>query len=347
MQLDTHKKLVVIITVAHGMPAAQQLLSAIPANFKGVVLYQQAMRPVGAPFIFEGLARKSALPVQWAHDNQKMHAGMVYLCPADRRFSFYERSIINLAPAKIQTAESLHSLANMYGHHVLLIALTDIPTSEADGVYHLLNKGAMVLAQQTAHNQALSNHFKAAHYKTIPPQYLCHEVLKHIDAGTATATPSNSIIISPRLREYLEYYLQLNLKHHQTAMGNITLIKPNSNLIEVVLEKGMGQHAHPSLVGVNGTLPYLHALRTRQPVIIEDTGNEVRFNKCLHNIKLFKAGQITPIYSPNGVPIGTLSSFFAAPRKFSPEELIKTSEISAGIAGAVVKFPYSAGHRLN
>jgi len=150
------------------------------------------------------------------------------------------------------------------------------------------------------------------------------------------------LIVSPKLKGYLDHFLLLMLKHHTTSMGRIRLIKPQTELLEVVASEGL-KRTVPTLQGnsIFDNSPCGRAIRSKQTVIIEDLQADKHFKlRALPNARPeFDAIQATPIYSKRGKPLGTLSTFFPEPHRFTSKELYKANEIGGLISNVIEHFP--------
>lgn len=151
---------VVAIGVSTGGPnALAELLPALPAGFPVPVLVVQHMPPTFTRLLAERLDRVSSLAVCEAETGMPIKPGHVYVAPGDHHL-VVERTggsvvtRINQDPPENSCRPSVdvlfRSVAEVYGAHALGVVMTGMGQDGLRGSQVLVERGAMVLAQDEA-----------------------------------------------------------------------------------------------------------------------------------------------------------------------------------------------------
>lgn len=139
---------VVAIGVSTGGPEAlTRLIPRLPRDLGVPVVLVQHMPPVFTKSLAESLAKKSALKVVEADDNQEIKAGTVYIAPGGRHMTIKEsegcvRAVMNTDPPENSCRPSVdvlfRSVAAVYGGKgVLSVILTGMGSDGMEGVKKL------------------------------------------------------------------------------------------------------------------------------------------------------------------------------------------------------------------
>lgn len=149
-------RLVAIGTSAGGIPALQQLLGELPADFPAPVVIVQHIHPDRRSMLAEVLGRSSALPVVQAQEGGRPEAGTVYVAPpdvhlvltADGRFGVTHADRVRFSRPSVDVL--FRSVADHVGDRAIAVVLTGMGSDGADGVLAVKESGGTVLAQDAA-----------------------------------------------------------------------------------------------------------------------------------------------------------------------------------------------------
>ena len=148
----------VAIGVSTGGPnALAELIPRLPADLGVPILIVQHMPPVFTRSLAESLARKSALAVREAEE-EEIRSNVVYIAPGGRHMVIRSKNgmptlRIGLtdAPPELNCKPSVNvlfrSLATTFNGNVLAIVMTGMGNDGCDGVRALKRRGCMCLAQ--------------------------------------------------------------------------------------------------------------------------------------------------------------------------------------------------------
>jgi len=139
-----------------GPPALQAIIPGIPKNFPSGVLVVQHMPPMFTKSLANRLDGLSEVKVKEAEHGEPIVAGCVYIAPGDKHLKV--RKWGGNADVKLddEPSNSLHkpsvdvlmtSVAETYGGASLGVILTGMGSDGANGISHMKQKGAKVIAQ--------------------------------------------------------------------------------------------------------------------------------------------------------------------------------------------------------
>jgi GAF domain-containing protein len=138
------------------------------------------------------------------------------------------------------------------------------------------------------------------------------------------------------VRSVLDWLLQRGIDLSQTSFGNVQLMNWKAGYLEIKAQRGFDEAflryfkqvraEHGSACG--------RALRTREPIVIEDIMADEEFIPCRETVSRagIRAVQSTPIISSGGALLGVLSTHFASrhqPTKIQMREIEHAARIAA------------------
>jgi two-component system, chemotaxis family, protein-glutamate methylesterase/glutaminase len=154
-------ELIVMSGSAGGLAAICEILACLPRDLAVPIIVVLHHAPGRSPMVTRILERHGRLPVAEAMDGQCLHAGHVYLAPADRHMQLtHDRSIATSDGRKINFLRSssdplMESVVSVYGPHAIMVVLTGTGKNGARGARALHDAGGIVIAQ----NRATSRQF--------------------------------------------------------------------------------------------------------------------------------------------------------------------------------------------
>jgi two-component system CheB/CheR fusion protein len=137
---------------AGGLPAIQQFLSGLEGEEPWAVVVLQHQDPNSPKKLLSGLlSGKGGLPVEEAEDGQRLEAGRVYVCPADKN-ARVEDGHVRLAGSQSGSAtrpidDLLRSLAENFGHRAVGVVLSGANKDGQLGCQEINRLGGLILAQ--------------------------------------------------------------------------------------------------------------------------------------------------------------------------------------------------------
>ena len=145
---------VVLVTSAGGLDALTAVLQELPEDFPAAILVGQHLG--AGSTLAEILARRTALPVAWVRDGERLGPGTVHVCPYHRYLQVrpdlrctvatYDGEILHERPLD----RLLQSVASSCGARALAVVLTGTGDDGARGARALHAAGGMVLVQDPA-----------------------------------------------------------------------------------------------------------------------------------------------------------------------------------------------------
>ena len=144
---------VLIAASAGGIEATQEVLRGLPRGLGAAVVVVQHRTPRLPSMLPSILARSTALRTKPAEEGERLHAGVLYVAPADRHLEITASHTLHLANGPrirhvLSSANPLfESAAVAYGPNVLAMVLTGADSDGTDGVQTVAAHGGTVLAQ--------------------------------------------------------------------------------------------------------------------------------------------------------------------------------------------------------
>lgn len=140
----------VLLASAGGLEALSVVLRDLPAEFSAAIVVMQHLggQTSVLPTI---LARRSELPVCWAHSGQQLKPGQVFVCPPGVDMELTPDGTCRLRPITLPGERRgdvlLDSLAGSYGARGLAVVLSGSGRDGAEGTAAMKRAGAVVIAQ--------------------------------------------------------------------------------------------------------------------------------------------------------------------------------------------------------
>lgn len=157
MELDQHAKaafeVVGIAASAGGLAALGQVLDELPADFPAPIAVVQHLDPRHRSLMAQILARRTALQVKQAQQDDRLEPGWVYIAPPDHHLLVNHDGLIYLSQSEpvhfVRPSADLlfESLAVSYGECVIAVVLTGSGSDGEMGVKAVKEKGGTVIAQ--------------------------------------------------------------------------------------------------------------------------------------------------------------------------------------------------------
>jgi PAS domain S-box-containing protein len=155
--------IVALVASAGGLEALSTVLRPLPADFPAAVIVVQHL-PASASQLVDILARRSALPVEWASHDVLIEPSKVTVCPPRQIFILHPDRTGALEPNEGGILEYpmdafLRSLADSYGKRALVVVLTGMGHDGAAGAKAVKSAGGTVIAQsgETAEYASMPN----------------------------------------------------------------------------------------------------------------------------------------------------------------------------------------------
>lgn len=141
---------------AGGLHALQQILPHLPADFSLPVMVVQHRAAVGHGFLVDYLNGKCAIAVKEASINEPLHAGCVYLAPAD-----YHLLVENAETLALSIDPPVHyarpaidvlfeSAADIFRENLIAVVLTGANSDGSHGAMRVKELGGVVIVQDPA-----------------------------------------------------------------------------------------------------------------------------------------------------------------------------------------------------
>lgn len=158
MTLGGRIELIVVGASLGGLSALQQLLRALPADFRLPLVVVQH-RASGSDDLASALQRECAVPIREVEDRDPLRPGAVYLAPADYHV-LVDRGRLRLSTeARVLHARPsidvlFESAAAAYGEGVLAVVLTGASRDGALGAQQVKARGGALVVQDPATAEA-------------------------------------------------------------------------------------------------------------------------------------------------------------------------------------------------
>jgi two-component system chemotaxis response regulator CheB len=139
-----------------GLNALSHVLAPLPADFPAAILVAQHLEPRYPSILAEILDRRTALPVAWARQGDRLRAGHVSIAPPDHHLLVMpDRTLALSQSPKVRfvrpSADMLFaSVAATYQDRAIGIVLTGSGRDGAHGVEAIKKHGGRVLVQDAA-----------------------------------------------------------------------------------------------------------------------------------------------------------------------------------------------------
>ncbi len=148
--------IVALAASAGGLKAVSSVLEKLPKSFPGAIVIVQHLDPKHRSFMVDIVARKTALRVKQAQENDFLEAGTVYIAPPnyhllvnlDKTLSLTQTPLVHfLRPS----ADLLFdSVAAAYKDRAIAVVLSGTGSDGATGVRAIHKMGGTVIAQDKA-----------------------------------------------------------------------------------------------------------------------------------------------------------------------------------------------------
>ncbi|AUS99521.1 hypothetical protein CLI64_03480 [Nostoc sp. CENA543] len=348
MSSDRHQKksnfcIVAIAASAGGVTAIPKVLSGLPSNFPAPILCLQHLSLGDTNVLAQVLQLQTHLTVRWAHEGEKLMAGVVYVCPPGHYFIVNANGTISLAQQA--TKHGWHhgvngffeSVAQSYADRAVVVVLTGTGKGGAEGVEEVSNRGGTVLVQDKTSSVAGGMPQAAIATGCVDRVLPCQEIAPLLvrlvcEGCSLSQIPSNhttlfstKLQISPMLQDALSDLLDQAVAMHRTNMGHIHLFERQSCTLELAVQRGFQPGSVDDFRTVNITdhSPCISAVRAGESIIVEDIETNLMFNshRAIAASAGYRAVQSTPLTSDSGNLVGVLSTHFPQPRRFLPWEM--------------------------
>jgi two-component system chemotaxis response regulator CheB len=147
---------VVVIGASLGGPSALKLLlSALPKQFRPPIVIVQHRGKTAAQALADFLGEAAPFPVLEPNDKEPLHAGHVYLAPADYHLLLERGSLALSTEAPVNHSRPsidvlFESAAEAYGSGVIGVILTGASRDGASGCKRIKERGGIVMVQEVA-----------------------------------------------------------------------------------------------------------------------------------------------------------------------------------------------------
>lgn len=148
-----------IAASAGGIEALRVVLECLPPDFPAAVVVVQHLSPHYPSQLVEILGRRTALPVKWAEDGDRLVPGTVYVAPPDRHVVLNPDGTLSLTRTErvrhVRPAADVlfPSLASSCKARGVAVVLTGTDANGAAGVRHVKQEGGFVIVQDRASSQ--------------------------------------------------------------------------------------------------------------------------------------------------------------------------------------------------
>jgi C4-dicarboxylate-specific signal transduction histidine kinase len=121
----------------------------------------------------------------------------------------------------------------------------------------------------------------------------------------------------------LEEALTATIEIQQADFGNVQLYNPESNVLEIVAQRGFNPQLEYFAKVVHSSAVCGHPQQSRSRVVIEDVEIDQQFAPHRHIASAagFRALQSTPLFSRGAEVLGVISTYFRRPHRPSEREL--------------------------
>jgi hypothetical protein len=346
MSSDRHPKkskfaIVAIAASAGGVTAIRKVLSGLPADFGTPILCLQHLSPGDTNVLAQVLQLQTHLTVRWAHEGEKLKAGVVYVCPPEHYFVVHANGTISLASQAAKHGwhhgvnSFFESVAQSYADRAVVVVMTGTGRGGAEGVRAVSQKHGVVLAQDEASCVAYGMPEAAIATgcvdRILPRDEIAPLLVSLVCEGNPLPAPVSqtksvpTMLISPMLHDALEDLLDRAIAMHRTDMGFIHLFQRESCTLKLVAQRGF----KPDLLhyfetfNITDNSPCVTALRAGESVIVEDVNADPLLipHRAIAQAAGYRAVQSTPLISRRGTLLGILSTHFRQPRKLLPWEM--------------------------
>ncbi|REJ82684.1 MAG: GAF domain-containing protein [Planctomycetota bacterium] len=135
----------------------------------------------------------------------------------------------------------------------------------------------------------------------------------------------SALLVSPNVSAALNEVLNATIDITAADMGNVQLLNPEENTLEIVAQRGFGPDFldHFRVVKYDGTSACGRVMQSRERVVVEDVTTDPGYEPHREAAAAagFRAVQSTPLISRRGELLGVLSTHYAEPRVPSESEL--------------------------
>ncbi len=238
---DLVSKLVVVGASAGGVEALLDLVANLPVDFPAPIVLAQHLDPHRPSQLAALLAGKSHLPVRSVLGHEALHAGTIYVVPADRDVEISDHQVAVLASSgrgsKPSIDHLLTSAAHRFGEGLIAVILTGTGRDGAAGAQAVKAYGGVVVVQnpETARFPGMPQAVAPAAVDVVADLEAIGPLLVDLLNGTfVVATPRDEEELRPfleRLRrqtglDFLTYKrptIERRLQRRMTAVGVETL----------------------------------------------------------------------------------------------------------------------------
>lgn len=148
---DGVTQLVVVGASAGGVEALLELVASLPADFPAPIVLAQHLDPHRPSQLASLLAGRSHLPVRTVTGREPLHAGTIYVVPADRDVEITDHHVAVLAHSgrgsKPSIDHLLTSAAHRFGEDLVAVILTGTGSDGAAGAQAVKAYGGTVVVQ--------------------------------------------------------------------------------------------------------------------------------------------------------------------------------------------------------
>lgn len=168
------------------------------------------------------------------------------------------------------------------------------------------------------------------------------------------------------LRLGLEEMLDAGLDLLKADFGNIQLLNPERQVLEIVAQRGFGPDflEHFREVSAADSSACGRSFRAKERVIIEDVNTDPEYepHRAAAAAAGYRAVQSTPLFGSDGKPLGMVSTHFREPRRPSDQQLgrvnlyanqaaqfierVRTDDRIKGLTGALLSMQESGNREI-
>src|SRR5688572_3763789 len=168
-------KLVVIGTSAGGVDVLRQIVRDLPADFPAPICVVMHIAPESPSILHEILSRAGALPAIHPMDQERLHAGRVYVAPPDRHLVTEPGRIrVTRGPKENRFRPAIdplfRSAAQVYGPGAIGVILTGNLDDGTAGLWTIKQLGGTAIVQDPAQ----------AEFPSMPDSALRHVAVDHV-----------------------------------------------------------------------------------------------------------------------------------------------------------------------
>ncbi|HEX6289418.1 MAG TPA: CheR family methyltransferase [Herpetosiphonaceae bacterium] len=147
-------QLVVVGASAGGIEALLTLVATLPPEFPAPIVIAQHLDPTRPSHLGAILARRALLPVITVQDHAPLHAGTIYVVPANRHVEITDHDMTVLPDGPKRPKPSvdllLSSAAEIFGEQLIAVILTGTGSDGAIGARAVKQAGGTVVIQNPA-----------------------------------------------------------------------------------------------------------------------------------------------------------------------------------------------------